>query len=209
MGEQSNASSDQNAKNDTVLFNIFGCDSALSGTYTVGGAGAQFATLNDAIYPLMNCGISGPVTFVINSGIYNQAISMAGAINGSTTTNTVTFTSAAGSADSVQIYTSGTTWLLSEISNLRFRDITIGTTSSIGEKGVVFDGNCSNIEFYRCNIYAYTSATSSTYIPVYYSNSISGKCLTNVKFIKNNISGGFVNMCFFTPNSSMLTIWEV
>ena len=196
-----NATTDPNPMNDTTIFSIFGCDSLLHGTYTVGGASADFNTLTAAVTSMMNCGINGPTTFMLNNGIYNEAISLIGTIPGASTTNLVTFTSVAGSADSVQIYASGTTWLLSEISNLRFKDITIGTTSSIGEKALVFDGNCSNIEVYRCNLYAYSSATAASFIPVYYYNGTAGKCLTNVKFIKNNFVGGFVNMCLFTNSS--------
>ncbi|HOS17620.1 MAG TPA: hypothetical protein PKX15_11475, partial [Bacteroidales bacterium] len=154
-----------------------------------------------AVAPLMNCGISGPVTFRINSGIYNEAINLSGSIPGASITNKVLFTSTAGHADSVQIYVAGTTCVLKEISFVYFSDITLGTTANTGEKAIVFDGNCSNIEFYRCNIYAYTNTTAKSCIPVSYSNSIPGKCLTNVKFIKNNISGGFVNMLFNTTQS--------
>jgi hypothetical protein len=181
-----NGTGDPNSSNDTILFNVFGCDSALSGTYTIGGAGADFATINDAIAPLMNCGISGPVTFRINSGIYNEPIIMSGSIIGASTTNKVIFTSTAGHADSVQIYVAGTTCTLSEISYVNFTDITLGTTANTGEKAIVFDGNCSDIEFNRCNMYAYTSATSKSYIPVSYSNSSSGKCLSNLNYQNNH-----------------------
>ena len=196
-----NASTDQNAKNDTINFSIYGCDSALRGTYTIGGAGADFATINDALMPMMNCGISGPVTFNINTGTYNESMILTGAIPGSSTTNTVTFTSTANNADSVQIYVSGTTCSLTEVANVRFKNITLGTQSSTGEKAVLLNGSCTNIEFYQCNLYAYSSATSTNYIPVYYYNAIAGKCLTNVKFIKNNIVGGFVNMSLFTSSN--------
>ena len=50
---------------------------------------------------------------------------------------------------------------------LRFRNLTIGTTS-VGTKGVEFVSGATDIDFYGCNIYAYTAATSSTYAPVYY-----------------------------------------
>ncbi|HOF16409.1 MAG TPA: hypothetical protein PLP76_05900 [Bacteroidales bacterium] len=205
-----NTSTDPNPTNDTTLFSIYGCDSLLYGTYTVGGASAKFATLTDAVAALMNCGVSGPTTFLINSGTYNESINMVGAIPGASVSNTVTFISAAEHADSVQIATSGTTWLLSNISYVYFRNITIGSQSNIGEKAVVLDGSCSDIEFYQCNLYADTSTTNSSNACVYYNNTNgSTNYLKNVNFIKNHMDGGYYNMYFYYPagsNSNMGTM---
>ena len=148
----------------------------------------------------MNCGVSGPTTFLINNGTYNESVNMVGAIPGTSAINTVTFTSVAGHADSVQIAGSGTTWLLSNISNVYFRNLTIGSQASMGQKAVELEGNCSNIEFYQCNLYAYTSAASSNYACVYYNNTNgSTNYLQNVNFIKNHMDGGYYNMYFNYP----------
>jgi hypothetical protein len=146
---------------DTLSFDFYACTYFLNGTYTIGGAGSDFATISAAINHLMGCGVSGPTTFLINNGTYNESVNMVGAIPGTSAINTVTFTSVAGHADSVQIAGSGTTWLLSNISNVYFRNLTIGSQASMGQKAVELEGNCSNIEFYQCNLYAYTSAASS------------------------------------------------
>ncbi|HOF17245.1 MAG TPA: hypothetical protein PLP76_10170, partial [Bacteroidales bacterium] len=187
---------------DTLSFDFYTCTYYLNGSYTVGDTNSFFHTLDEALEHLMNCGVSGPTTLLLKNGVYNQALSLTGSIPGISSTNTVTFASYTGNADSVQIYASGTSLLLTQANYLRFRNLTIGTTSSIGTKGVEFVSGATDIDFYGCNIYSYTGATSSTYAPVYYAGSSgSGYQLTDVTFIKNNIMGGYYNMYLYYPGS--------
>ncbi|MBP7103087.1 MAG: T9SS type A sorting domain-containing protein [Bacteroidales bacterium] len=193
---------DSARNDDTLSYDFYACTFALNGSYTVGDTNSYFHTLNDALEHLMNCGVSGPTTLLLKNGVYNQALSLTGSIPGISSTNTVTFASYTGNADSVQIYASGTSLLLTQANYLRFRNLTIGTTSSIGTKGVEFVSGATDIDFYGCNIYSYTGATSSTYAPVYYAGSSgSGYQLTDVTFIKNNIMGGYYNMYLYYPGS--------
>ena len=196
-----NGSADERPKDNSISKSVFACDTALYGTVYIGGTGATFATINQALTYINGCGVSGPLTFALRSGTYSEAVTINGTIPGSSATNTITFTSSAANADSVKIYVTGNTLTLTDAKYLRFNDITIGTLSTDGKIGVLFANSGTDIKFYRCNIYANINATSESYIPVYYSNSAAGKCLTDVKFIKNNIKGGFVNMCFFTSSS--------
>ena len=55
-----NGHPDDDASNDTMSVEIYACDSSLSGTYTVGGSSANFASINDAVKALSYCGISAP-----------------------------------------------------------------------------------------------------------------------------------------------------
>ena len=65
---------------DTLSFDFFTCTYFLNGTYTIGGVGADFTTVSAAVEHLMNCGVSGPTTFLINNGTYNESVNMVGAI---------------------------------------------------------------------------------------------------------------------------------
>ncbi len=87
-----NGSGDFNYLNDTAKYSFVGCTSTLSGIYTIGGSGASYATFNDALLAMDQCGISGPVVFNVNSGNYNEQINI-NAITGISPTNTVTFQS--------------------------------------------------------------------------------------------------------------------
>jgi hypothetical protein len=60
----------------------------LSGTYTI-GANGNYKNLNQAIKAL-ECGISGPVTFLVDSGKYSQKV-VIGDVIGTSKSNTITF----------------------------------------------------------------------------------------------------------------------
>lgn len=64
---------------------------ALSGTYTIGGPNASFNTFADATIVLQNYGVSGPVTFMVNPGIYNEQVIVNGPIPGGSAANNIVF----------------------------------------------------------------------------------------------------------------------
>ncbi len=64
----------------------------LSGSYTVGGGGANFATLSDAAMALNRNGVSGPVTMTVNSNVYDDIFHLIN-VAGTSSTNTITLVS--------------------------------------------------------------------------------------------------------------------
>jgi len=193
-----NGSTDGAIFNDSASVSVIVCDSALKGNYTI-GTGGNYTSAGAAINDLLNCGVDGPVTFSFLSGNY-PSFSIEGIIPNTNDINTITFTSATGIASDVVIGSSGTALLLDKTGNLVFKDITIGLTTTSTTYGVELKGTCENILFYQCNINSYTNATSSSYMPVrYYNTNGSMDCLKEVRFIKNNIDGGYYNMYFYYP----------
>ena len=194
-----NGTTDINTINDTLLLTVFGCTSVLNGYYTIGGSSADFSTIDDAIAAINICGISGPVTFALNNGSYNQSLVLtADNFIGISQENTVTFTSVSGNPDSVQLYAAGTTLTLDSVSHLRFKDITIGINSPICEKAVVFKRSCSDIDFRNCILNVDTLSSNTKYVGVCYENSTSGTYyITNINFINNTINGGYYNFYFY------------
>ncbi|MFW6019316.1 MAG: T9SS type A sorting domain-containing protein [Bacteroidales bacterium] len=93
---------DFNIANDTMQFSFYGCDSLLSGTYSIGGSNPDYATFSDAALALNQCGIDGPVTFNVASGTYDEQITLTD-INGASSTNTITFQSATGDSSDVTV----------------------------------------------------------------------------------------------------------
>jgi PKD repeat protein len=89
--------------NDTILFPLYVCN-PMTGNYTIGGASPDFATFNDAIEMLNNCGVSGPVTFYVNNGVYNEQLIFS-TISGVSATNHITFIPT--NSNSVQIQYTG------------------------------------------------------------------------------------------------------
>ncbi len=129
---------------------------ALSGEFTVGkGENADFSTITDVANALKCGGVSGPVTFLLEDGIYNERLVLS-TIPGSSAFNTVTFESKSGNnTEAVISYGSGdATVVLNGVSYVAFENITIdhktstygncmrvdGKSNNLHFKGVVFDG---------------------------------------------------------------------
>ncbi len=74
----------------------------LSGTYTIGGSGADYATFNAAVAALDSYGVCGAVVFNVSNGTYNEQVIIS-TITGSSSTNTITFQSASGDSSKVII----------------------------------------------------------------------------------------------------------
>lgn len=77
---------DQQASNDTIEIDV--CTS-LAGTYTVGGVGADFATITDAVNAAISCGISAPTVFNVAAGTYLENVVIT-EVPGASATNTLT-----------------------------------------------------------------------------------------------------------------------
>ncbi len=97
-----NGNVDNNYLNDTASYSFVGCASSLSGVYTIGGSGASYATISEALLAMDQCGISAPVIFNINSGTYNEQLNI-NTITGISATNTVTFQSTSNDSSTVNI----------------------------------------------------------------------------------------------------------
>lgn len=187
-----NESTDQYSTNDTISFNIYGCDS-MSGVYTVGNASADFATVEDVKFHLMECGIKGTVELQFISGTYGS-ISFNENIPGSSVTNTITITSVAQHADSVIfIGISKPALTLENTANICFKTVTFDATN--GTHGVELKKSNSGILLYACTILAKPELFFNYYSGVCYAQtSTDTTYLSNVRFIKNKISGGMYNI---------------
>jgi hypothetical protein len=139
------------------------------------------------------------------SGTYNTLSSLSTVYYGTSETNTVTFTSLAGNADSVVIGAASNTALsLTNMKHVHFTNLTIGNNNTT--YGVYFSGGNENIKFYQCKILSNPTTSSSSYACVYYSNSSGTTTLKNVKFIKNHLDGGYYNFYLYYPAAIVRTI---
>ena len=190
-----NGLNDNELDKDTLSLCFYGCDSLLEGVYTVGGGGSDFLSIAEALMDLRICGIKGNVKFLLNPGVNNDIL-ICDSITGLSDTNTITFTSATGNAGSVVFEaTTGIALTLDNVKNLIFKNITINAQS--GTNAIEFRNNCRNITFYECNIYADSTAVSVSKNAVAYQQQAGDSTyLSNVCFIKNNISGGYANFYF-------------
>jgi hypothetical protein len=127
----------------------------LSGEFTIGGENADFSTVTDAANALKCGGVTGPVTFLLEDGTYNERVVLS-TIPGSSAFNTVTFESKSGTNTGAIISygSADATVVLNGVSYVSFENITIdhkastygnclrvdGKSNNLTFKGVVFDG---------------------------------------------------------------------
>jgi pectin methylesterase-like acyl-CoA thioesterase len=122
--------------NDTTIVTR---QSALAGTFTIGGASPDFADFTTAVSAVVQNGLCGPVVFNVRSGAYNEQLDL-GSIAGSSAINTVTFQSESGNTPDVNLTFSATGTANNYVVNLSgasfvtFRNMTItARASSIAE----------------------------------------------------------------------------
>ncbi len=140
----------------SLTLNAFAGDCpSLSGEYTIGKEGADFSSVSDAVNALKCGGVSGPVDFLIEDGVYNEKVVFS-AIQGADAFNNVKFESKSGNNSEVVIaYGSsdatvalnGTQWVSFENLSIVHKDATYGSSlradgkvAHLNFKGVIFDG---------------------------------------------------------------------
>ncbi len=164
--ENPNNYSDLNLTNDTMKLVFYGCDSLLNGTYSIGDTATGFATLTHAVNHLQNCGVSGPVVFNLEPGVYNEQIFLS-SIYGSSEINTITFQSATGDSTDV-IITSDANYLsdnyvvkLDGVSNIHFKSLTLKSLDNYFSKVIHVRNESNNISFRNCIVQSAYPQTDS------------------------------------------------
>lgn len=161
----------------TLSFNSFaGTCPALSGEFVIGkSANADFSSIQEASDALTCGGISSPVIFRLENGIYNEKVTLSH-ISGSSAINTIVFESKSGEkADVIVSYqSSDATIALNGTSYVSFENITVehnkatygncvraeGKISHLMFKNVILDGveaDCSGVG----SAVAYFSSTAT------------------------------------------------
>lgn len=122
---------------------------SLSGEFTIGKSeNADFATLTDASNALKCGGVSGPVTFLLEDGTYNERLVLS-SVPGASSFNTISFESKSGNnAETVISYgSSDATVILNGTSYVSFENITIDHKTSTYGNCVRVDGKTNNLTF--------------------------------------------------------------
>lgn len=178
-----------------LLWHVTSVAQPLSGTYTVGGAGASYPDPAAAATAVTTNGVSGPVTFVIAPGTYTGNMTV-GPIQGASATNKVVFQSSVADSTTVVITfpssTSATTnyaLRLNGASHVTFRYLTFQRTGTNDYSQVVdIINGCSYIHFYHNRLISTTASTSATFKSVVYSPNASSQ--SNLTFEGNRFENG-------------------
>ena len=130
--------------------------SCMSGIFTIGATGADYATFNAAVTDLKTYGICGPVTFKIANGIYNEQIEI-DSISG--TMDTVTFESLSGDSSKVTLAPdSFNALVLYHANNIVFKNMGFAnsfiskTASPTGYAELIYSESVNHVSFLNCYI---------------------------------------------------------
>ncbi len=147
-----NNTADQDLSSDTIKLTI---KSSLKGNYSIGGTNADFSSPQEAVAKLLEVGLSGNVTFLLNAGNYTGQLIIDGKIKGISDTSTITFDGInPDSATLTASITSGPVVLLNRQSFITFRNLRLVNTL-IGD-GIEIYGTqsdiISSIKIIKCKI---------------------------------------------------------
>lgn len=198
--ENPNLGVDGNNLNDTTQITLIGCVSPMHGTYTIGGASADFSNIADAVSQLNSCGVDSNVIFNITPGTYNTQIVL-GEIVGAADTATITFQSStldstdvtitynANTSNNYIVYLQGSDWI-------RFKNLKIENQFSPG-RVVVLESNATNNVF-EGNILTTPASTSTTSSIVYSYGDVN----SNNTFRYNSILNGYYGIYYYGLSTS-------
>ncbi len=188
-------------KNDTA-YNVI-CTGLKTGNYTVGGAGADFPDFTSAANAI-SCGVTGPVTFNVRPGVYNERFSINNPKNTSDV-NLITFKSENNDSTSVVLNNLGVTGnttrnviRLNRAKHILFKYLTIRNLSNsiVGSSAVQITAESSDITISNCRIEMNTASTSPNIYGIVTSDSSlitsGGKGAKNLRILNNYIKGGTI-----------------
>ena len=196
-----NNSNDPNFGNDSII--VTGVTTAVSGTYTIGTTG-DFATFNDAVNLLVTNGMCGPVVFNVQSGTYEENVSVP-TILGASAVNTITFQSVTGVNTDVtlQYNPSGTSdnyvFMLDGADYVTVQNMKIRAYGS-GNYGyaVVLQSGADYNTISNCVIYSKSNTSSSS--ACVYSTSTSSENYNT--FIGNEVRYGYYGFYLYASSGS-------
>ncbi len=190
--------------NDSSMVTV---QSAIAGTFTIGGASPDYATFTDAVNDLNQYGVCGPVVLNVRSGVYNEQIEL-GDIDGTSAVNTVTFQSesgnrgdvtlthnAGGSADNYVLFMNGASFVT-------FQNMTLDATGASYARVILIDGSSTDDTFQGLELLGVTTSSSSTNRAVVYSPS--GSLNHRMIFRDCGIRDGSYGMYLYGSGSSAL-----
>ena len=195
-----NGLADADPTNDSMIVN--GCP-GLSGTFSLGGASADFSSFSAAMNALSCGGVVGPVIFNISNGTYNEQITL-GTIPGASAANTVTFKSATNNKAFVTLAynaTSGNPYVvkLNNARYVRFNQMTF-TAQNSSYANVFYFANAADYDSVEnCVLNGYNISSNSTNQAIVFSNNTNDEY--NV-FYNDSFNYGSYGVYLYGTNSN-------
>ena len=201
-----NGVADPTASNDSASTLIEAYE-PLCGTYTIGGTSADFAGFTEAVYALDFIGITCPVTFLVNSGTYNEQIVLSDVL-GASATNTITFRSASGNPADVELTYAGTTAAnyvvkMDDAKYINFKKITFSATDASYARVFEFNDSANYNVIDSCILNSVVVSTTSNNYAIIYKGS-GGHAEYNT-FSNNTFNDGSSGIYYYGSGTTSLS----
>ncbi len=164
----------------------------LNGTYTI-GTGQAFENFTEAVNSLHQFGVNGQVTFNVLDGTYDEQI-VINDITGSSNTNNITFQSNSGDSTDVVLQHAPSVDSLNYVIKLdgakyiRFKQITLQSTSLTHSRVVDISGGCDDLKFQNNRFIGRPNTNSNqTKYAILHSDKDSDN---NIEIANNRFEGG-------------------
>jgi len=168
---------------------------ALSGEFTIGKSdNADFSSIQQASDALICGGISSPVTFRLENGIYNEKVIFSH-ITGTSALNTIVFESKSGEKSDVIVsnQSSDATIVLNGTSYVSFENITIDHKKAAYGNCVRAEGKASHLTFNNVILDGVEAAVQGSNSAVLYMNANAAKSDITIKDCE--INNGSIGLC--------------
>lgn len=121
---------------------------AMSGVYTIGGVGGNYATINQAVTALQQGGVCGPVVFNVAPGTYTGQVNIEGPVAGTSAINTITFDGGSNTTTTLTYnYLSGSyATVIVKVPYVTLRNFNIVNTGASGGYGITIGNNYVTIK---------------------------------------------------------------
>lgn len=189
-----------------AFFSITFGYSQLNGAYTIGGSTPNYSTITAAVNALVTQGVSGPVTFNIRSGIYNEHVIIP-EIAGASQANRIVFQSELLDSSLVRWEFNNTILADNYVCklngadyiSLRYLTLARELSSSQGSRTVIFENGAHNNRVEHCRLIGRLNSTHE-YSVIYSPNTID-----TANYIGyNRIQGGYTNIGLTGLNNTNL-----
>ncbi|MBT7144865.1 MAG: hypothetical protein HN894_16195, partial [Bacteroidetes bacterium] len=197
-----NNTADGDTSNDTLSF--IGVQTALNGNYIIGGASADFLTLNEAVSYLMNYGVCGPVIFNIEDGTYTEQVSI-GEIPGVSATDTIIFQASASANPIITFSPTASDNYIVQFNNTEFityKDLTFTANGTIYGRVFDFANESHNINIDGNTINGLVTTNTGDESAIIFS--YDGTSNNNIIIQDNEIFNGSISISFYGKDASNL-----
>ncbi|HTN44816.1 MAG TPA: right-handed parallel beta-helix repeat-containing protein [Flavipsychrobacter sp.] len=172
-----------------------------SGTYTINSAlptgGTNFQTFTAAANAI-KCGITGPITFNVSPGSYNNDHFWLDSVNNVNVTNTITINGGGATLNYTGTAADPAAIRINRTSYVTINNLKIFASGTADAFGICLTNNSDNNTIQNCSVTVDTTATSTTVVPIIISGAANAATTAGSDCDHNIITGSILNGGYYS-----------